>query len=61
MNWQGFKNLTHIQVGVFLALLIFAAMPNFGLKHSLRPVVPAALLVFMGFWLVWKWRAALFE
>ena len=61
MNWQGFKNLTHIQVGVFLALLIFAAMPNFGLQHSLRPVVPAALLVFMGFWLVWKWRAALFD
>ena len=61
MNWRGLKNLTHVQVGVFLALLVFAAMPNFGLKYTLRPLVPAALLVLLGIWLVWKQRAALFD
>lgn len=61
MNWQVFKNITHVQIGVFLALLVFAAMPNFGLKYTLRPFVPAALLVLLGIWLVWKQRAALFD
>ena len=60
MNWRRLKNLTHVQIGAFLALLILAAMPNFGLRHSLHPVLPAALLVLLGIWLVWKLRAALF-
>ena len=61
MNWQGFKNLTHIQVGAFLALLVFATMADFGFKYSLRPHVVAALLVLLGVWLAWKERAKLFE
>ena len=61
MNWRGLKNLTHVQIGVFLALLVFAAMPDFGLKYSLRPHAAAALLVLLGIWLVWKQRAALFD
>ena len=61
MNWRGFKNLTHVQVGVFLALLVFATMADFGFKYSLRPHAVAALLVLLGVWLAWKERAKLFE
>ena len=60
MNWQTIKNLTHVQVGVFLALLIVAVMPNFGLKYGASPALPAGLLALLGGWLVWKQRAAMF-
>lgn len=60
MNWQTVKNLTHVQIGVFLALLIVAVMPNFGLKYGASPALPAALLALLGGWLVWKQRAAVF-
>ena len=60
MNWQIVKNLTHVQIGAFLALLIVAVMPNFGLKHGVSPALPAALLALLGGWLVWKQRTAVF-
>lgn len=60
MNWQMVKNLTHVQIGAFLALLIVAVMPNFGLKHGVSPALPAALLALLGGWLVWKQRTAVF-
>ena len=60
MNWQTVKNLTHVQIGVFLALLIVAVMPNFGLKYGASPALPAGLLALLGGWLLWKQRASLF-
>ena len=60
MNWQTVKNLTHVQIGVFLALLIVAVMPNFGLKYGVSPALPAGLLALLGGWLVWRQRAAVF-
>ncbi len=60
MNWQTIKNLGHVQIGVFLALLIVAVMPNFGLKHGVSPALPSGLLALLGGWLVWKQRAAVF-
>lgn len=57
---RGFlKNLSYVQVGAFLALLIVAVMPNFGLKHGPSPALPTVLLAFMGIWLLWKHRAQL--
>ena len=61
LNWQMVKGLTHVQIGAFLALLIVAVMPNFGLKYGVSPALPAALLALLGGWLVWKQRSALFE
>ena len=43
MNWQTVKNLTHVQVGAFLALLIVAVMPNFGLKYGASPALPSSV------------------
>jgi O-antigen ligase len=60
LNWQAIRNLTHTQVGVFLALLIVAVMPNFGLKYGASPALPAGLLALLGGWLVWKQRLAVF-
>lgn len=60
MNWQAVKNLTHVQVGVFLALLIIAVSPNFGLKHGVSPLLPAGLLALLGGWLLWNRRTDLF-
>jgi O-antigen ligase len=60
LNWRAIKNLTHTQIGVFLALLIVAVMPNFGLKYGASPALPAGLLALLGGWLVWKQRAAVF-
>jgi len=60
LNWQTVKNLTYTQIGVFLALLIVAVMPNFGLKYGASPALPAGLLALLGGWLVWKQPAAVF-
>jgi O-antigen ligase len=60
LNWQIVKNLTHVQIGTFLALLIVAVMPNFGLKYAAGPALPAALLALVGGWLVWKQRVVVF-
>jgi len=60
LNWQAIRNLTHIQVGVFLGLLIVAVMPNFGLKYGASPALPAGLLALLGGWLVWKQRLDVF-
>lgn len=59
MNWQAVKNLSYIQIGVFLALLIVAVMPNFGLKYGPSPALPSALLTLLGIWLLWKHRLEL--
>ena len=57
---RGFlKNLSYIQVGAFLALMIVAVMPNFGLKYGPSPALPSALLALMGIWLLWKHRLEL--
>jgi O-antigen ligase len=61
LNWQGVKNLTSVQIGAFLAILIVAVMPNFGLKYGASSALPAALLALLGGWLWWRQRAALFE
>jgi len=60
LNWQTVKNLTYTQIGVFLALLIVAVMPNFSLKYGASPALPAGLLALLGVWLVWKQRVAVF-
>jgi len=60
LNWQAIKNITAVQIGMFLGLLIIAVMPNFGLKYGASPALPAALLALLGGWLVWKQRAAVF-
>jgi O-antigen ligase len=60
VNWSAIRNLTFVQVGALLALLIVAVMPNFGLKYGASPALPAALLALLGGWLLWKERAALF-
>lgn len=59
MNWQRIKNLGYIQIGTFLALLIVAVMPNFGLKYWPSPALPSALLAFLGVGLLWKHRQEL--
>lgn len=59
MNWQRVKSLGYIQVGTFLALLIVAVMPNFGLKYWPSPALPSALLALLGIWLLWKHRPEL--
>lgn len=62
MNWQAIRNLTHVQVGAFLALLIVVFLPNYGIeKFGPSPMVPAMLLSLMGMWLLWRKRAALFR
>ncbi len=61
MNWSAIKNLTSTQIGAFLALLIVAFQPNFGIvKYGPSPAVPAFLLFVLGLWFIWKERAALF-
>lgn len=60
MNWQTIKNLTYVQIGAFLALLMVVFLPNFGIKkYGPSPVVPALLLFGLGVWLLWRERATL--
>jgi len=62
MNWQAIRNLRYEQLGAFLALLIIAFLPNYGIvKVGPSPVVPAFLLCLMGLWLVWHERRTLFS
>jgi O-antigen ligase len=61
LNWQAIRNLTHVQVGAFLALLIVLFLPNYGIeKYGPSPAVPAFLLALMGMWLLWRQRTTLF-
>lgn len=61
MNWLTIKNLTAVRIGTFLALLILAFQPNFGIvKYGPSPAVPAFFLFVLGIWFIWKERAALF-
>lgn len=59
--WNKFRNLTYVQIGAVLAVLIVAFSPNYGIrKFGPSPVVPALLLAVLGLWLVWRERTALF-
>lgn len=58
-NFPG--SITHQRFGTWLALLIVAFLPNYGIeKYGPSPVIPAALLCLLGIWLVWRERMALF-
>lgn len=61
MTWRIVKNPAHIQLGVVLALLIVAVMPNFALKYGPSPALPSALLVMLGGWLLWRQRQELWS
>lgn len=55
-------DIRHAQLGAFLALLIVAFSPNYGIeKYGPSPAVPAFLLCLMGLWLLWRERVALFD
>ncbi len=47
MNWQAVRNITHIEIGRFLALVLVAWSPFMG-----GPRLPSLLLALMGLWLV---------
>lgn len=53
MNWQVIRNLTHVQVGAFLALMVVVMMP------IISPRLPSVLLGLMSGWLIWTLRASL--
>ena len=62
MNWQGIRNITPMQAGLFLALLIVVFLPNYGIrKYGPSPAVPALLLCFLGMWWVFRERLALWR
>ena len=54
MNWQAIKNLTHVQIGAFLALMLVVMAPQF------TPRLPSLLLALMGGWLIWTQRGGFF-
>jgi O-antigen ligase len=61
LNWLVFRNLSLVQVGAFLALLMVLFLPNYGIeKFGPNPAVPAFLLSLLGMWLLWRERAVLF-
>jgi len=61
VNWPDIRNLKFTAVGTFLALLIVAFIPNFGIdKYGPSSALPAALLGLMGVRLLGKERATLF-
>jgi O-antigen ligase len=61
LNWQVIRNLTLVQVGAFLALLMVLFLPNYGIeKFGPNPALPAFLLSLLGMWLLWRERAVLF-
>jgi len=60
VSWLQIRKPDFMSTGALLALLIVASAPNFGLKYALSAPVPSALLAFMGMWLMWKERTALF-
>ena len=60
--WERLRELTPMQVGAVLAVLIVAFSPNYGIqKLGPSPAVPAFLLALLGLWLVWRERMALFS
>jgi len=61
MNWWVNRRADLVSIGAWLALLIVAASPNFGLKFGMSPTLPSVLLAFIGIWLVMRERLALFE
>jgi O-antigen ligase len=62
MNWTWFRSIRVEQVGLLLALLIVAFMPNYGIKKfGPSPLVPSFLLMGIGLWFAWRERSALFQ
>ncbi len=56
MNWQSIKNITHVEIGRFLALMLVAWSPFMG-----GPRLPSLLLALMGLWLVVMRRQTLID
>jgi len=53
LNWQAIRNITHVQVGAFLALMVVVMMP------IISPRLPSVLLGLMSGWLIWTLRTSL--
>jgi O-antigen ligase len=61
LNWSAIRNLGAAQVSAWLALLIVLCSPNYGIeKYGPSAAVPAFLLAFVGIWLVWRDKRAIF-
>lgn len=56
MNWQAVRNITHVEIGRFLALMLVAWSPFMG-----GPRLPSLLLALMGLWLVVARRQVLID
>jgi len=54
LNWLAIKNITVVQIGMFLALMLIVLSPH------LSPRLPSVLLGLLGGWLIWTLRASLF-
>lgn len=54
MNWPAIKNITAVQIGMFLALMLIVLSPHI----SMRPL--SVLLGLFGVWLVWTGRISPF-
>ena len=54
MNWRAIKNITAVQVGMFLALMLIVLSPHISTR------LPSALLGLFGVWLVWTGRISPF-
>ncbi len=56
MNWQTVRNITHVEIGRFLALMLVAWSPFMGGAR-----LPSLLLALMGLWLVVARRQTLID
>ena len=54
MNWRAIKNITAVQIGMFLALMLIVLSPHISTR------LPSALLGLFGVWLVWTGRISPF-
>jgi len=61
VNWLKADRWSVVTVGTFLAVLIVASAPNFGLKYALSAPVPSVILAFIGMWLAWTKRRSLWQ
>jgi O-antigen ligase len=50
LNWPAIKNITAVQIGIFLALILIVMSPHFSMR------LPSVLLGLFGVWLVWTRR-----
>jgi len=54
LNWPAIKNITAVQIGMFLALMLIVLSPHISMR------LPSALLGLFGVWLVWTGRISVF-